>query len=81
MSRIEKLIKKFLSVPKALTWEEYVKVLNHFGYIELKTGKTGGSRRKFVNFNNDIIIVHKPHPQNIVKRYVMEQAIEKLELS
>lgn len=59
----------------------YVKVLNHFGYFELKTGKTGGSRRKFVNFNNDIIIVHKPHPQNIVKRYVMEQAIEKLELS
>lgn len=76
-------MEKFLSIPKDLTWEEFSKVLNHYGYLEVKQkGKTGGSRRKFINEkkNNDVIIAHKPHPQNIVKRYIIEQVIEKLEL-
>ncbi len=83
MSKIEKLIQKFLSIPKDLTWEEFSKVLNHYGYVELKKkGKTGGSRRKFINNkkDNDVIIAHKPHPQNVVKKYIIEQAIEKLDL-
>lgn len=81
MSRIEKLLEKFLSIPKDLTWEELVKILNHFGYIEKTTkGKTGGSRRKFINTDKDIINLHKPHPRNIVKQYIIRQIIEKLEL-
>lgn len=83
MSKIEKLVQKFLTIPKDLTWEEFSKVLNHYGYVEIKKkGKTGGSRRKFINKkkNNDVIIAHKPHPQNVVKRYIIEQAIEKLSL-
>ena len=43
-------------------------------------GKTGGSRTKFVNDETDIISLHKPHPSNIVKQYVIKQIIEKLEL-
>lgn len=81
MSKIEKLVQKFLSIPKDLTWEEFSKVLNHYGYVELKKkGKTGGSRRKFINRkrDNEVIIVHKPHPQNVVKKYIIEQAIEKI---
>jgi hypothetical protein len=48
----------------------------------IEKGKTGGSRRKFINKkkDNDVIIAHKPHPQNVVKRYIIEQAIEKLGL-
>jgi hypothetical protein len=83
MSKIEKLVQKFLSIPKDLTWEEFSKILEHYGYIELtKRGKTGGSRRKFINIkkDNDVIIAHKPHPQNVVKKYIIEQVIEKLEL-
>ena len=83
MSKIEKLVEKFLNIPKDLTWEEFSKVLNHYGYLEVKQkGRTGGSRRKFINEkkNNDVIIAHKPHPQNTVKRYIIEQVIEKLEL-
>lgn len=83
MSKIEKLVERFLSVPKDLTWEEFSKVLNYYGYVEFKKkGKTGGSRRKFLNpkLENDIIIAHKPHPQNVVKRYIIEQVIEKLNL-
>ncbi|SKB54908.1 HicA toxin of toxin-antitoxin [Salegentibacter holothuriorum] len=83
MSKIEKLVQKFLGVPKDMTWEEFSKVLKYYGYIELKKkGKTGGSRRKFINRkkNNDVIIAHKPHPENVVKRYIIEQVIEKLGL-
>lgn len=81
MSKIEKLLEKFKSNPTDFTWDELVKVLNHFGYIEKSSkGKTGGSRTKFVNEETDIISLHKPHPSNIVKQYVIKQIIEKLEL-
>ncbi len=79
MSRSSKLVDKFLSKPKDLTWDELVKVLSSFGYVEIKTGKTGGSRRKFVDGNKFILALHKPHPSNIVKGYQIEQVIESLQ--
>ncbi|MFS4457028.1 type II toxin-antitoxin system HicA family toxin [Maribacter sp. 2304DJ31-5] len=81
MSKIEKLLLKFRCNPKDLTWNELVKILNHYGFVEIsKKGKTGGSRVKFCNDNKDIINLHKPHPSNIVKQYVIKQIIEKLKL-
>lgn len=80
MSRIEKLLIKFKSVSKTLTWNELVKILNYLGYLETSKGKTGGSRRKFINKEKDILKLHKPHPSNIVKEYVIRQLLEKLEL-
>jgi hypothetical protein len=67
MSRNEKLIQRLLAVPRDFTWDELIKVLSVFGYTEFKKGKTGGSRRKFVDHNNNIISLHKPHPGTIVK--------------
>lgn len=78
MSKIEKLIARLKSKPTDFTWEELIKVLAHFGYVESKTGKTGGSRRKFINNLDDVISLHKPHPGNIVKHYVIKQVIEQL---
>ncbi|MGB5360405.1 type II toxin-antitoxin system HicA family toxin [Eudoraea sp.] len=79
MSKIEKLIERFKTVPKNFTWDELVKVLSHYGYQELsKKGKTGGSRRKFVNKQKDIINLHKPHPGNIIKQYAIKQVLEKI---
>ncbi len=81
MGRIEKLIRRLLSVPNDFTWAELVKILQHFGYTEYKLkGKTSGSRRKFVNATKQIISLHEPHPQNIVKKYVLKQIIKQLEL-
>ncbi len=80
MPKIEKLIAKFLKVPNDLTWEELVKILNHKGYYEkLGKGKTGGSRIQYLNSDNDIINLHKPHPKNSVKLYIIRQILEKLE--
>ena len=80
MSKIEKLIERFLSQPKDFTWDELVKVLSHFGYTEMKKGKTGGSRRKFTDANKNMINLHKPHPGNILKGYAIKQIIDYLNL-
>lgn len=78
MSRTEKLLQRLLAVPKDFTWEELVKLLVQFGYIELKKGKTRNSRRKFADQKKNIIILHKPHPGNIVKEYALKQVIAQL---
>lgn len=78
VSKLEKLVTRFLSRPKDLTWDELVLILAHYGYNEIPAGKTGGSRRKFNNTNNDIIALHKPHPQPVVKSYVIKQLLLEL---
>jgi predicted RNA binding protein YcfA (HicA-like mRNA interferase family) len=75
MAKIEKLIERLLSRPTDFTWEELIKILGHFGYKELKSG---GSRRKFADDSNNVIALHKPHPQNILKRYVIDLVIAHL---
>jgi len=78
MSRQEKLIARLLSVPKDFTWDELVKVLASFNYEELTGGKTGGSRRRFVDDSKNVITLHKPHPSNIVKSYAIREVIAHL---
>jgi len=76
MSKIDKLIQRLLNNPKDFTWDEVVQILKHFGFFELKTGKTTGSGRKFVNEKKKIIILHKPHPVNVVKPYAVKIVID-----
>lgn len=80
MSKIDKLIERLKSRPKDFSWDEMLKVLNHFGYKQISQGKTGGSRRKFVNENKRIISLHEPHPQKVLKGYQLDIIIEHLEL-
>ena len=75
MSRKKKLIQKLLSNPKDFTWDELIRLLAMFGYQEQKTGKTGGSRRKFINNVGKMTSLHKPHPGNIVKEYLVKDLI------
>jgi len=78
MSKHEKLLLRLLSIPSDFTWEELITLLTKLGYEELKKGKTGGSRRKLADKKNNIIMLHKPHPGNIVKKYAIRQVIEHL---
>jgi len=78
LSKIDKLIARFQSKPKDFTWDELVSILIHFGYIEMATGKTGGSRRRFSHADKSIITLHKPHLQPIVKAYVIKEVLEHL---
>lgn len=54
------------------------KILNNFGFIENTKGKTSGSRVKFINKENIIIELHRPHPRNILKPYQIKLIIHKL---
>lgn len=76
MSRKEKLIARFLEQPKDFTWDELRRLVKSFGFVEMKSGKTGGSRRKFSNSEGLILSFHKPHPGNIVKMYVLKDLKE-----
>lgn len=79
MSRKEKLIRKLLRRPKDFTYNELVSLLGYFKYYELIKGKTGGSRRAFIQQDTKHVIrLHKPHPKNILKRYQIDEIIEEL---
>ena len=73
MSKTNKLLARLLSPPADFTWDELLRVLRQLGYEEQAAGKTGGSRRAFVNPKSGIIIrLHKPHPGNILKQYQLK---------
>ena len=71
MSRKDKLRARLDSLPKDFTWDELVTLLGHYGF---KVINNSGSRRKFANAGKRIVSFHSPHPGNIVKRYVLEEA-------
>ncbi len=73
LSKRTKIINRFLSRPSDFTWQELVTLLSGFGYTLAKGGKTGGSRVKFIHETLPPIILHKPHPTPVLKRYQLEQ--------
>ena len=82
MGRKEKLIKKLMSAPKDFTFEEAATLLGYFTYVQGNKGKTSGSRVVFSSPNYTTkIIMHKPHPSNIIKGYVMRQVYNYLEVN
>jgi len=79
MSQEEKLVKRLLLKPTDFTYEELKKLLRKFGYSESQSGKTSGSRVAFINLvSGHIIRLHKPHLNNELKQYQLEQIIEEL---
>lgn len=78
LSRRKKIIDRFLSRPSDFTWQELVNLLSGFGYNLAKAGKTGGSRVKFMHETLPPIILHKPHPTPVLKKYQLEQIEETL---
>jgi len=73
MTQKEKLVRRFLSKPRNFTFNEMRILLRGYGYKEIRSGKTAGSRIAF--FHEDIhhiIRLHKPHPNNILKKYQLD---------
>lgn len=79
MIKREKLRKRFLSFPSDFTWEELVILLAGLGFEEIATGKTSGSRIKFYKEGYPLIMLHKPHPSNILKSYQIREINDYLE--
>lgn len=77
MSKKDKLISRLLQRPKDFTFNEMVSLLGYLGY-ELKQGGTGSGVKFIKKDSNEVINFHKPHPNGILKQYVLNQIIEKL---
>lgn len=78
MGTKEKLIKRFESLPKDFTFDELASVLTSLGYERYNKGKTSGSRVCYKSKDRSPIMLHKPHPGNIMKRYAMVQVLDEL---
>jgi hypothetical protein len=73
MSRRDKLLRRLLSRPADFRFDEMSRMLKDFGYEEIRSGKTSGSRVAYLNkLSGHIIRLHRPHPRCIMKRYQME---------
>ncbi len=78
MSTKEKLRERFLKMPSDFTFDEMQQLLASFGYVKSNKGRTSGSRIIFKNGDKRPIMLHKPHPGNIVKGYAMQQVYAEL---
>lgn len=79
MSKVDKIKNKLYRVPPPtdFTWDELRSLLLAIGFTE-KQGS--GSRVKFSHECLDYPInIHRPHPQNTLKRYSIEQIKEALD--
>lgn len=77
MSKKDKLYDRLKEKPKDYSWKELKKLLESRGFREID-GK--GSRKKFFHEEQGLLInLHKPHPDNIIKEYVLKNVINTLE--
>ena len=78
MGTKEKLRERFLKLPSDFTFDEMQRLLEGYGNERVNKGKKSGSRLIFKNGDKRPIMLHKPHPGNIVKEYAMKQVLEEL---
>ena len=79
MSQKEKLIKKLKSLPADFTFEEAETLLKYPEFLRSNKGKTSGSRVIFIREGYAPILLHRPHPQNELKKYQVKQLVDVLE--
>lgn len=77
MNKKEKLIKRFRTLPRDFTYEEVVSLFRAYGFTLENKGMTSGSRIKFYHEKNkNAYIMHNPHPDNIIKGYIMRDILD-----
>lgn len=78
MGTKEKLIRRFQTLPKDFTWDEMRSLLVSLGYEPGNKGRTSGSRVIFKKDGRKSIMLHKPHPGNIIMGYALKQVYDYL---
>ena len=81
MGQKEKLIARLRSHPRDFTFEEAQRLMGYLGFAGSNKGATSGSRIKFTSKKHGVLLMHRPHPGNVLKpyqvRYLLEKLIEK----
>mgnify|MGYP002526348328 CR=1 FL=1 len=69
-----KLKERFKRLPKDFTFEETVTLLESMGYQKHNKGRTSGSHIRFKNEATGMYIdLHRPHPGNIMKEWMLKE--------
>ena len=72
----EKMIARIKSSPADYTYTEAKALAKRFGYLEKNKGSTSGSRVLFYReSDNKKILLHKPHPSDVMKTYAVKQLL------
>lgn len=75
MSKVKKLANRLITRPKDFTWDELKTLLQ----LEFKEIQGSGSRVKFFHPDKNCLIqLHRPHPQKILKPYIIREVLETL---
>jgi len=75
-----KLVTFVAKLPRDFTFSEMEALFKSCGFTLCNKGATSGSRVEFINEKDgNSYIMHKPHPSNIIKGYVMRQVYIYLE--
>lgn len=78
MGTKEKLVDRLKQQPTDFTFDEVCRLLSSFGYVKENKGKTSGSRVLFIDCRNRKILLHRPHPGNVLKTYAIKDLMVKL---
>ena len=80
MGKFEKAKARIKSRPKDYTYTEAKSLLSQMDFIEYNKGKTSGSRVKFYRkTDGKVILLHKPHPGDIMKQGALNVLVDFLE--
>lgn len=67
------------TLPADFRYSDMRTLLTGLGFLESNKGKTSGSRVKFSHRESkEVIMVHKPHPGDEMKKYAVKGVREKL---
>ena len=73
MSQAAKAIARLQTKPTDFTWNEFVAVMEQFGY---KLNNGNGSRRSFIHPETKLVLfMHEPHPSKVLKAYQVREAL------
>jgi hypothetical protein len=79
MTQKDKLLKRFLAIPKDFTINELTTIMNRLGFVVSNKGATSGSRMAYINKETgDIIRIHRPHPEKIIGPATLKDVITNL---
>lgn len=77
MGKEDKQISRLKSIPADYTYSEAKALAARFGYVEKSKGKTSGSRvLLYRESDGRKILLHKPHPGDIMKKYAVRDLLE-----
>lgn len=79
MSKFQKAKDRILQKPKDYTYTEARYLLGKMGFEEFNKGKTSGSRVRFYrDKDGKIILLHKPHPEDVMDRGAVSGLVDYL---